>query len=182
MARLTALRPRLRSLEPTHAPCPESVAFSQSVLAMPYPSASVFDCVGNLGCLVHWWPGALSIIALPPGVYFAGDVAVIALQRQSVAVRVIAYKPERRIVLSLSQDEGQLLVDLRVRPSATGSVLTLSLETARATGPLSYFFQCRRLRRLCRTAAEQLAQHLRSSPVIAGSMMGLREGLSTRVA
>lgn len=182
MARLTALSPRPRSLEPTHAPCPESVAFSQSVLAMPYPTASVFDCVRNLGCLVHWWPGAISIIALPPGVYSAGDVAVITLRDFNVAVRVIAFKPDRRIVLSFAQKDGHLLVDLRVRSSNAGCVLTLSLETARATGPLSHFFQCRRLRRLCHKAAEQLAQHLRSSPVTAGTTMGSRDWSLTPVA
>lgn len=153
-----------------HARCPDSVAFAFTELVLPFAHECVFDCLRNLGCLVHWWPGARGILAVPPGVYSAGDVALLQLERGSLVVRVIAYKPGRRIVLSLQQERRHWLVDLRVRALGERCALRMTFEAPREANWLSYTLQGLRLRALCRNAAEQLAHHLRNSPVVVGPL------------
>lgn len=151
---------------PTHAPCLDTVAYAHAASSLPFAPERVFDCVRNLGCLVHWWPGARGIVATPPGVYAAGDVALLQLAREAVAVRVIAYKPGRRIVLSMQYECRRLLVDLSVQGNEAGSVVRLSIEAPRESNWLAAKLQALRLRSVCRTAAARLVLHLRNSPVL----------------
>ena len=147
-----------------HAGCPESVCCAHAQLQLPFASAQVFDCLRNLACLADWWPGATGIAALPPGVYGTGDVALLRLGRDHATVRVLAYKPGRRIVLSVQWPRQRVLVDLRVRGDATTTQVDLSIESPRASTLLAQTLQGLRLRALCRGARERLERHLRQSP------------------
>lgn len=157
-----ALAQALRST--IHAGCPESVCCAHAQLLLPFASAQVFDCLRNLACLAEWWPGATGIVALPPGVYGAGDAALLRLGQDNATVRVIAYKPGRRIVLSVQWPRQRVLVDLRVRGDAATTQLDLSIESPRASTLLAQTLQGLRLRALCRGARERLERHLRQSP------------------
>jgi hypothetical protein len=144
----------------THARCPDSVSTAHAHISFALDRQRVMACLRNLGCLVDWWPGARRMVALPPGVYAAGDLAILELEREVIGVRVIAYKPERRIVLSLQRESGLLLLDLRVRDDAVGVTIDLTLEAARAPTMLAQTLQGIRLRALCRQASERLSRHL----------------------
>ena len=153
----------------------EASACASASLRLPCAPARVFDCLRNLKCLVHWWPGAEDILAVPPGVYGPGDVAVLKLRRESVGVLVIAYKPGRRIVLSLQKERSRLLVDLRVRASGSDALLELAIEAPNAPTRLAQAVQRMRLRGLCREAATGLERHLRASPLTGMARIPNRE-------
>jgi hypothetical protein len=147
-----------------HAACPESVCCAQAQLELPFATAQVFDCLRNLACLADWWPGARGIVASPPGVYGAGDTALLQLGADYATVHVIAYKPGRRIVLSVQWPRQRVLVDLRVRGDADTTQVDLSIESPRAATLLAQTLQGLRLRALCRGARDRLERHLRQSP------------------
>ncbi len=147
-----------------HAACPESVCCAQTQLQLPFASTQVFDCLRNLACLADWWPGASGIVASPPGVYGAGDAALLWLGLDSATVHVIAYKPGRRIVLSVQSPRQRVLVDLRVRGDAGTTRIDLSIESPRASTLLAQTLQGLRLRAWCRGARDRLERHLRQSP------------------
>jgi uncharacterized protein YndB with AHSA1/START domain len=149
-----------------HAGCPEAVCCAHAQLQLPFASARVFDCLRNLACLADWWPGATGIAALPPGVYGAGDAALLQLDPDHASVRVIAYKPGRRIVLSVQSPRQRVLVDLRVRGDAVSTQVGLSIESPRASTLLAQTLQGLRLRALCRNAGARLERHLRHSPLV----------------
>jgi hypothetical protein len=146
-----------------HARCPDSVLVAQARFRLARDRDRVMACLRNLGCLVDWWPAATRIVAAPPGVYAVGDVALLELAGAVIVVRVIAYKPASRIVLSLQRDEGRLLVDLRVCDDGTGCTLSLTMETPRVGTMLAQTLQGLRLRALCRQAAARLGRHLVSA-------------------
>jgi hypothetical protein len=153
----------------TTARCPESALCAQARIVLPRAQPRVFDCLRNLGCLADWWPGARAIVALPPGVYAAGDVAVLELAKnERIGLRVIAYKPGRRIVIGFVHERRRLLVDLRVGGDLDSATVTLSIETPRPASLLAQTLQGLRLRRLCRQAAQALERHLLASPTVAG--------------
>lgn len=160
---------RMPDAEPRriHAGCPEAVLCAQVQLRLPFASTPVFECLRNLACLADWWPDASGIVAVPPGVYGTGDSALLLFGPDCATVRVIAYKPGRRIVLSLQRPRQQMLIDLRVSGDADATRLVLSLESPRAATILAQTLQGLRLRRLCRQAGERLERHLRRAPRIA---------------
>jgi hypothetical protein len=141
----------------------DATARATARFRLPLPSAQVFDCLRNLRCLACWWPQARDIVALPPGLYGTGDVAVLKLRGENVVVLVIAYKPGRRIVLALRKERSRLLLDLRVRADASSTTLELALDTPRAQSFIAQSVQQLRLRLLCREAATRLERHLRAS-------------------
>lgn len=151
------------SLRVSDARVMETITRASATLRLTCKSPRVFDCLRNLKCLAHWWPGAQNIVALPPGVYGTGDVAVLQLRGENVGVLVIAYKPGRRIVLSLQMERSRLLVDLRVRAIESETVVELSFEAPRASTFLAQTVQQVRLRGLCRDAAIGLDRHLHAS-------------------
>lgn len=142
---------------------PESGACSHASLHLPLSPAAVFDGLRDLKGLAHWWPDARNIVAVPPGVYAAGDHALLELRRERVAVRVLAYKPGRRIVLSLLKRHSRLLVDIRVRPAGPGTLLDLAIESPSAPTLLAQVLLQLRMRRLCRDAVTRLARYLRAT-------------------
>lgn len=162
----SAPAPWVRPEEPCtiHAACPEAVLCAQARIRLPLASDRVFDGLRNLACLADWWPGATGIAALPPGVYGAGDAALLRLGPDRARVHVIAYKPGRRIVLSVCLPIGRVLVDLRVRGDERTTMLTLAIESPRASTLLAQTLQGLRLRKLCRDAGARLERHLRQSP------------------
>lgn len=167
-----APRPEERST--IHAACPEAVLCAQSRIPLPFASNRVFDGLRNLARLADWWPGATGIDALPPGVYGAGDAALLRLGPERAGVHVIAYKPGRRIVLSMLLPSGRVLVDLRVRGDETATTLSLAIESPRAPNLLAQTLQGLRLRKLCRDAGVRLERHLRQSPTVNPASTRLR--------
>ncbi|MCC6561732.1 MAG: hypothetical protein IT478_10265 [Xanthomonadales bacterium] len=144
-----------------HALCPDSVAFVACEVMVPLAADGVFDALRNLACMVDWWPGAREMVALPPGAYAAGDVALLRCDCGDIVVYVIAFKAGRRIVLSLQHEcRKRWLVDLRVRTCGVGCTVRLSIEALRAPGWLGAHLQGMRLGRVCRTAIEQLGRYL----------------------
>ena len=78
----------------------------QLTLALPFASANVFDCLRDLSCLVHWWPHAKSIQPLPPGLCNVGDMAIFSLTKSDALLRVLIFKPGKRMVLALGLEPG----------------------------------------------------------------------------
>jgi len=157
--------PSLSQIDPTDVDASflEPVARAACQLQLTQSTTRVFDCLRDLRCLAHWWPGARDIVSLPPGLYGAGDVAVLKLRQENVVVLVLAYKPGSRIVLALRKPRSRLLLDLRVRCAAAGTLLDLVIETPRAPSFLAQTVRQLRLRLLCREAAARIERHLRTS-------------------
>lgn len=137
-------------------------------LQIPDGSVAVFNCLRNLACLAHWWPRARSVQALPPGVFGVGDMGLLELQRETAWFRVMAYVPERRIVLALVLAHDLLIVDLRVTGKSQVCVVELRIEAPRHRAALTNLWQSLWLRMLCTRAAARLEAHLRASPTVLG--------------
>jgi|CXWL01.1.fsa_nt_gi hypothetical protein len=127
------------------------------------PGSAVFNCLRNLGCLAHWWPRALAVKPLPPGVFGIGDIGLLELTRETAWFRVMAYVPGRRIVLALVLAHDLLIVDLRVLGSHEACSVELRIEAPRHRATLTNLWQALWLRMLCNRAAVALQGHLRSS-------------------
>lgn len=146
-----------------HAGCPEAVHCAHARLGLPFPARQVFERLRDLGALADWWPEATAIAAAPPGVYGAGDVAVLYLGLEPASVRVIAYKPGRRIVLAMQMLRQRLLIDLRISGDHDSTRIDLSIETPRASTFLAQTLQGLRLGSLCRRAGQRLTRSLGQS-------------------
>jgi len=130
---------------------------------LPRESSRVFDCLRNLGCLTHWWPRALSVQSLPPGVHGIGDCGLLTLERETAWFRVMAFVPARRIVLALVLAHDLLIIDLRVRSGTTHCAVELRIEAPRHRARLTNLWQALWLRLLCSRAAARLEAHLLES-------------------
>lgn len=135
----------------------------QLTLALPFASGNVFDCLRDLSCLVQWWPQAKSIQPLPPGLCNVGDMAIFSLRKSEALLRVLIFKPGKRMVLALGLSQGLVLLDLSVRGSGKQCELQFRLETPHSGQPLRELRQWLWLRTLGASAAAGLEQHLRSS-------------------
>ena len=89
----------------------------------------MFDCLRDLSCLVHWWPRAKSIQPLPPGLCNVGDMAVFSLRKSDALLRVLIFKPGKRMVLALDLQHGLVLLDLSVHGDDQQCRLQFRLET-----------------------------------------------------
>lgn len=127
------------------------------------PSAEVFGCLRNLGCLAHWWPRAVAVRPLPPGVFGIGDIGLLELKRETAWFRVMAYVPGRRVVLALVLTHDLLIVDLRVTGGEGACTVELRIEAPRHRATLTNLWQSLWLRILCVRAAARLENHLRES-------------------
>ncbi len=132
-------------------------------LALPYASENVFDCLRDLSCLVHWWPHAQSMHPLPPGLCNVGDMAVLRLRHSDALLRVLVFKPGKRMVLALGLPQGLVLLDLAVSGTGAACELRFRLETPRSHSPLRELRQWLWLRTLGARAAAAMQRHLRSS-------------------
>ena len=135
----------------------------QLTLALPFASANVFDCLRDLSCLVHWWPQAKSIQPLPPGLCNVGDMAIFSLRKSDALLRVLIFKPGKRMVLALSLAQGLVLLDLSVKGDGEQCELQFRVETPRCGQPLRELRQWLWLRTLGARAAAGMERHLRSS-------------------
>ena len=135
----------------------------QLTLALPFASRNVFDCLRDLSCLVHWWPQAKSIQPLPPGLCNVGDMAIFSLNKNDALLRVLIFKPGKRMVLALGLKPGLVLLDLSVRGQGEHCELQFRLETPRSAQPLRELRQGLWLRTLGARAAAGMERHLRSS-------------------
>ena len=132
-------------------------------LALPFASTNVFDCLRDLSCLVHWWPQAKSIQPLPPGLCNVGDMAIFSLAKSDALLRVLIFKPGKRMVLALGLQPGLVLLDLSVHGSGDSCELQFRLETPRSGEPLRELRQSLWLRTLGARAAAGMERHLRAS-------------------
>ena len=135
----------------------------QTNLTLPFASAKVFDCLRDLSCLLHWWPHARSIQPLPPGLCNVGDMAVFSLRKNDAMLRVLIFKPGKRMVLALGLVHGLVLLDLTVRGDDQQCELQFRLETPRSGQPLREMRQWLWLRTLGASAAAGMERHLRTS-------------------
>ena len=144
----------------------------QTNLALPFASANVFDCLRDLSCLVHWWPQAKSIQPLPPGLCNVGDMAVFSLRKSDALLRVLIFKPGKRMVLALGLAHGLVLLDLVVQGDCEHCELQFRLESPRSGQPLRELRQWLWLRTLGASAAARMERHLRSSERVYTPMLG----------
>ena len=135
----------------------------QLTLKLPFACSNVFDCLRDLSCLLHWWPQAKSIQPLPPGLCNVGDMAVFSLTKSDALLRVLIFKPGKRMVLALGLEAGLVLLDLSVRGQEESCELQFRLETPRSGQPLRELRQGLWLRTLGARAAAGMERHLRSS-------------------
>ncbi len=151
----------------------------QLTLALPFASANVFDCLRDLSCLVHWWPHAKSIQPLPPGLCNVGDMAIFSLTKSDALLRVLIFKPGKRMVLALGLEPGLVLLDLSVKgdgESCGGKAqesceLQFRLETPRSGQPIRELRQWLWLRTLGARAAAGMERHLRNSERVYAPLM-----------
>ncbi len=128
----------------------------QSVsLDLPLDPRRAFECLRNLNCLVHWWPRAVSVRPLPPGIFGVGDMGILELARGSAWFRVMRYVPNRRLLLALVNRRDVLAIELRW---VAQNRLDLVLEAPRRRYGL--FWQSLWLRAMCIRAARALKRHL----------------------
>jgi hypothetical protein len=143
----------------------ERLQWSASFTLAGATRESAFECLRDLGCLPHWWPGARAIAPLPPGLCQPGDSAVLETRDGAVLLRVLSYRPRRRLVLALVEpDATLLLVDLALICNATGTEVRLGLETPRPALVLAATRAAVRLRLIGQQAAAALELHLTASP------------------
>ena len=107
----------------------------QLTLALPFASENVFDCLRDLSCLVHWWPQAQSIQPLPPGLCNVGDMAIFKLRKSDALIRVLIFKPGKRMVLAFGLEQGLVLLDLSVSGDGEKCEVKFRLETPRSGQP-----------------------------------------------
>jgi hypothetical protein len=148
----------------------ERLQWSASFALTSATRESAFDCLRDLGCLPHWWPGARAIAPLPPGLCQPGDSAVLETRDGAVLLRVLSYRPRGRLVLALVEpDATLLLVDLALTCNSAGTEVRLGLETPRPTAALAATRAAVRLRLIGLQAAAALELHLAASPRHAGT-------------
>ncbi len=137
----------------------------KSELSMPYAGAAVFDCLRDLGCLVHWWPNASALTPIPPGLCNVGDMAVLNVRGESALLRVLCFKPGKRILLALGLPQAPVFLQLSVRelPDQACQVL-LKLETPITHSQFASAKSWLWLRLLGARASSGLDRHLRASP------------------
>ena len=135
----------------------------QTNLALPFASANVFDCLRDLSCLLHWWPQAKSIQPLPPGLCNVGDMAVFSLRKSDALLRVLIFKPGKRMVLALDLQHGLVLLDLSVHGDDQQCRLQFRLETPLSSQGMRERRQWLWLRTLGACASVGLERHLRRS-------------------
>ncbi len=126
-------------------------------LRLPMNAARVFDCLRNLECLADWWPRAIRVRSLPPGVFGVGDMGIVELTHDTAWFRVMHYKPDRRLVLALVSRKDVLLIDLRWHEP---DKLELVLEAPRRGRRFGAFWQSLWLKLLCVRASRALEKHL----------------------
>ncbi len=162
--RQTLTEPLLRCIAQNKRGYDGSELIGHSVrFSLPRESTRVFDCLRNLGCLTHWWPRALSVQSLPPGVHGIGDCGLLTLQRETAWFRVMAFVPGRRIVLALVLAHDLLIVDLRVISGDDDCTVELRIEAPRHRARLTNLWQALWIRLLCLRAAARLEAHLLES-------------------
>lgn len=135
---------------------------------IPHARQRVFDCLRDLSCLRHWWPHASSIEALPGGLCGVGDFGVLHVRDEAVLLRVLVFKPGRRIVLALRFERGSILLDLACLepsdPTGSGCTVRLSLESIAPLSQLNTLRYSNWMSSLGAFAAEGLGRHLIHSP------------------
>lgn len=136
----------------------------QNTISLPYGELAVFNCLRDLGCLVQWWPKATSLSPIPPGLCDVGDMAVLNVRGAAVLLRVLSFKPGKRILLALGMPRAPVLLDLSVSENQRHCTVKLKLETPGAQGQLASSRQWVWLRLLGASAAAGLDRHLRGSP------------------
>jgi hypothetical protein len=143
----------------------EPMEFSASITLLS-PPAQVFDCLRNLRCLCDWWPGASRLQPLPPGLCGVGDCGLLLVDGEEVLLKVLAFKPGCRLILSLVLARAPLLMDLTVASVEAACRVQLQLEIPT---PLNHFRQrgdALWLKLTGHRAAAALEAHLRQSPRI----------------
>ena len=144
----------------------------QTEICLPYSEHAVFDCLRDMGCLLHWWPKARSLCPIPPGLCNVGDMAVLDVRSESVLLRVLAFKPGKRILLAIGLSHAPVLLDLSVSTSLEHTCcVRLMLETPQGHGHLASARQWIWLRLLGASAAAALDRHLRVSPRLEGGLL-----------
>ena len=145
----------------------------------PFARQRVFDCLRDLSCLRHWWPHARSIEALPGGLCGVGDFGVLHVRDEAVLLRVLVFKPARRMVLALRFARGSILLDLACLDHANlnyaghgsdnGCTVRLSLESIAPVSQLNSLRYSAWMSSLGAFAAEGLSRHLFESPNVRAS-------------
>lgn len=92
----------------------------QAHIELPGSHERVFNCLRDLTCLMHWWPHAQSLRPLPPGLCNVGDMAILRARQDNALLRVLAFKPGRRMVLAIGFKQGLVVLDLAVRQVDAG--------------------------------------------------------------
>jgi hypothetical protein len=137
----------------------------KSELSLPYAGAAVFNCLRDLGCLVDWWPNARALTPFPPGLCNVGDMAVLNIRGESVLLRVLCFKPGKRILLALGLRQAPVFLELFVsQPLALGCTVMLKLETPITHSQFASAKSWLWLRLLGARASAGLDRHLRVSP------------------
>jgi len=139
----------------------------QSTINLPCQAQAVFECLRDMGCLVHWWPKASSLHPIPPGLCNVGDMAVLEVRGEPVLLRVLSFKPGKRILLVLGMARAPVLLDLSVSTKHGLCAVQLKLETPYTHGQLASARQWLWLRLLGASAAAGLNRHLRGSQRLA---------------
>ena len=152
----------------------EDMLCFQTEISLPYGEQAVFDCLRDLGCLVHWWPRAIALSPIPPGLCNVGDMAVLSVRGEAVLLRVLSFKPGKRILLALALAYSPVVLDLSVSAKAGNCGVQLNLETPFARGQLASARQSIWLRLLGTSAAAGLDRHLRASPRLVGANVSPR--------
>lgn len=140
----------------------------QATISLVHAASAVFDCLRNLRCLCDWWPGASRLQPLPPGLCGVGDCGILHVDGDDALLKVLAFKPGSRLILTLALARAPLLLDLTVTTLQAASRVRLKLEIPTPLNPLRQQSDALWLRLKGDRAAAALAAHLRQSPRVRG--------------
>jgi hypothetical protein len=86
-------------------------------IKLGFASEAVFNCLRDLACLLDWWPHARALHPIPPGLCKVGDMGILQVGQHFGLLRVLAFKPGKRIFLALSLSLAPVLLELSVLPA-----------------------------------------------------------------